>query len=84
MIGDDLLALLRCPETRQALIVAPAEIIARLEAVRQAGTLVNRAGKHLPEPVVEGLLRADGAMFFPISAGIPLLTVDEAVLVTKP
>lgn len=75
-----LLALLRCPETRQGLTVAPGEIIAKLEAVRQTGALRNRAGKVLAEPVTAGLLRADGAVFFPVSAGIPLLVIDDGVM----
>jgi len=84
MISDDLLALLCCPETRQPLAAAPAEVIAQLEARRAAGTLTNRAGKQLLEPLTEGLLRADGAAFFPMTAGIPLLTPDDAVLLPPP
>lgn len=76
-----LLALLRCPETRQTLVLAPAAVLAKLDGARGAGRLVNRAGNAVTEPCREGLLRADGAVFFPISAGIPLLTPDEAVIV---
>ena len=79
-----LLALLCCPETRQPLAVAPAGVLARLEGERAAGRLVNRAGQPVAEPITEGLLRADGAMFFPMSAGIPLLTPDDAVMVPQP
>ena len=76
-----LLALLRCPETRQTLALAPDGVVAMLEAERAAGRLVNRAGKTVTEPVAAGLLRADGAVFYPLSAGIPLLTPDDAVIV---
>lgn len=79
-----LLALLRCPETRQPLILAPAAVLAKLDADRVAGRLVNQAGKSVTEPCREGLLRADGAVFFSISDGIPLLTPDDAVIVPQP
>ncbi len=79
--ATELLALLCCPETRQSLAMAPAELLAQLESLRVAGKLTNRAGVALTEPITEGLLRADGAVFFPVSGGIPLLVPDEAVMV---
>ncbi|MCE9609269.1 MAG: hypothetical protein K8R23_03480 [Chthoniobacter sp.] len=84
MISDELLTLLCCPETRQPLAAAPSELVAKLEAQRAAGKLINRAGQPLSEPITEGLLRADGAAFFPMSDGIPLLTPDDAVLLPPP
>ncbi len=78
-----LLALLRCPETRQPLAIAPAGLIARLESARSSGTLTNRAGQPLTEPITEGLLRTDGKVFFRICAAIPLLVSDEAVVVPQ-
>lgn len=80
----DLLALLRCPETRQTLALAPAAVLAKVDRDRGAGRLVNRAGKAVTEPVAEGLLRADGTVLYPISDGIPLLTPDDAVIVPQP
>lgn len=81
---DALLALLRCPETRQALSFAPAALIHALERARAAGMLADRAGRPLTEPVTEGLLRRDGAVFYPMNAGIPLLTSDAGVMVPPP
>ena len=78
-----LLALLRCPETRQTLALAPSGLVAKLDAERVAGRLLNRAGKTVTEPFSEGLLRADGAVIFPITEGIPLLTPDDAVIVPQ-
>lgn len=79
-----LLALLCCPETRQPLAVAPVDLLARLESLRVAGKLTNRAGGALTEPIMAGLLRVDGAVFFPVCGGIPLLVADEAVMVPTP
>ena len=74
-----LLALLRCPQTMQTLSVASPEQLARLEASRAAGTLRDRTGKPVVEPISEGLIRADGLRLFPIREGIPVLLLEEAV-----
>jgi len=79
-----MLALLCCPETRQPLARATAAVVARLEERRAAGSLRNRGGQVIDAPIEAGLVRADGALFFPIRSGIPLLVLDEAVNVTAP
>jgi uncharacterized protein YbaR (Trm112 family) len=84
VISYDLLPLLCCPETRQPLAIAPVELVARLEALRAAEALKNRGGKAVTEPIGEGLLRADGAVFYPVSGGIPLLVLEEGVMVPQP
>jgi uncharacterized protein YbaR (Trm112 family) len=72
MISDELLPLLRCPQTMQALSVASPEQLAQIEAARVAGKLAC-------QPVDAGLVRADGALLFPIRDGIPILLLDEAL-----
>jgi uncharacterized protein len=79
MISDELLALLRCPQTMQALAVASSEQLAKIETARTAGTLRDRAGNPVSEPVSAGLVRADGTLLFPIRDGIPVLLLDEAL-----
>lgn len=82
-ILSDLMPLLCCPETRQALAVAPGELVEKLEALRDGGKLLNRAGKPVGEPIREGLVRADGMVFYPVSGGIPLLVLEEGVMVPQ-
>ncbi len=79
MIPAELLALLRCPQTMQALSPASAELLERLDDARVAGTLRDRAGRLVEEPVMAGLVRADGVLLFPIRDGIPVLLLDEAL-----
>ena len=84
MIDELLLPLLCCPLSRQPLAPAPADIVARLETARSAGTLRNRAGQLLSEPIEAGLVRADGVLFFPVRSGIPVLVAEEAVPLSPP
>jgi uncharacterized protein YbaR (Trm112 family) len=79
MISDELLALLRCPQTMQALFVASPELLAWVEAARTVGALRDRAGKLLEEPISSGLVREDGALLFPIRDGIPVLLLEDAL-----
>jgi len=79
MIAHDVLALLRCPESRQPLAAAAPELIARLETRRAAGELRDRSGNAWSEKVAEGLVREDGALFFPVRDGIPVLIAGEAL-----
>lgn len=79
VIAAEVLALLCCPQTRQPLGVASPEIVARLEALRVAGNLRDQAGNLCAEPIVGGLVRADGQRFFPIRGGIPVLLDSESV-----
>ena len=79
MITPEFLDLLRCPESKQRLVPAPPELIARLEAQRTAGHLRNRAGQAVAETIEEGLLREDGKRFFRILTGFPVLITAEGV-----
>jgi uncharacterized protein YbaR (Trm112 family) len=67
---------LRCPQTRQPLQPAPAELVERLAAARE--TLRNRDGE-VPAPFEAGLLTADGAWFYPVRGGVPVLLGGEAI-----
>ena len=79
MITPELLALLRCPQSRQTLSLASAEQLAQIEARRAAGNLHNHSGRAVQEPVSAGLVRADGALLYPIRNGIPVLLLDAAL-----
>ena len=79
MFDESLLPLLCCPLSRQPLALAAPEILAQLESERAAGTLRNRSGQAFAERIEAGLVRADGVVFFPVRAGIPLLVAEESV-----
>lgn len=78
-IDPALLAILVCPETKQPLTVASAELLERVNGKVAAGGLATRDGETVTEHVTEGLLREDGRVLYPIRQGIPIMLIDESI-----
>lgn len=79
MIDQDLLEILACPETHQALAVAPPPLLERVNRWIAGGKATNRGGKAVLEVLKEGLVRADQQVLYPVRDGIPVLLVDEGL-----
>ena len=78
-IDPELLEILVCPETKQPLTVASAELLERLNATLADGCAETRGGEAIPEPVTEGLLREDGRVLYPIRQSIPIMLIEESI-----
>lgn len=78
-VSAELLALLRCPETRQPLQSAGAELLAQLEFARNAGELRNRAGAVVAQRIEHALVRQDGKRVYPVLSEIPVLIAGEGI-----
>jgi uncharacterized protein YbaR (Trm112 family) len=84
MIAPDLLKILCCPETHQAVRLAEPALVDKLNAQIAAGGLKNRAGQPVQEKLDAGLIRADGKLLYPIRRDIPVMLVDEGIPLGSP
>lgn len=79
MIDQALLDILACPETKEGVHLAPDHVVEAVNGRISAGTLVNRGGEKVTEPIDGGLVRADGKYLYPIREEIPIMLIDEAI-----
>jgi uncharacterized protein len=80
VIDKQLLDILVCPDDRSPLELADEALLARVNhaiAEKQART---KGGQLVSEPLAAGLVRRDKAVLYPIVDGIPVLLVEEGVL----
>ena len=79
MMDAELLRILCCPETHQALRMADSVLVDKLNQQAASGALKNRTGQPVREKLEGGLVRADGKVLYPIRHNIPVMLVDEAI-----
>ena len=79
MVSDDLVRILACPETKQPVAPAPAELLEKLNARIRQGTLRDKGGEALDQPIEAGLLRRDGQVVYPIIDEIPCMLVERGI-----
>lgn len=80
MVDPELLDMLCCPETKEDVALADASLVEKLNRLVESGQLKNRGGEAVKEKLDAGLLRADGKVLYPIREDIPIMLIDEAIL----
>ena len=78
-VHPELLEILVCPETKQPIALAGADVLARINAEIDAGRLRNRGGETVKARISEGLVREDGRILYPVDDGIPVMLIDESI-----
>lgn len=77
----ELLSILVCPETKDPVRMASAALLESVNKTIAEGKLENRGGEVVSKPLVEGLVRSDGAVLYPVRDGIPVMLIDQAIKV---
>ena len=78
-VSEELLEILVCPETKQPVKPAGAEVLERLASAVSAGSLRNRGGEKLESAPSEGLVREDGKILYPVEDDIPVMLIEESI-----
>jgi uncharacterized protein YbaR (Trm112 family) len=79
VIDKELLEVLACPESHQALREATANELAQWNARIAAGGVKSLGGKPVSEKLEGALVREDQKRCYPIKDGIPVLLIDEGL-----
>jgi uncharacterized protein YbaR (Trm112 family) len=79
MLDPQFLSILRCPENHIPLREADAALLAHVNRAIAGGLVKNRLGQTVSTAFEGGLVREDGAVFYPIEDGIPRLLADEGI-----
>ncbi|HEX8372865.1 MAG TPA: hypothetical protein VF585_08805 [Chthoniobacterales bacterium] len=75
-----LIQILRCPETMQPVREASSAELAECNRRLALGEIVSRAGNLRQAPVGAGLIREDGLLLYPVESGMPVMLVEEALV----
>jgi uncharacterized protein YbaR (Trm112 family) len=78
-IPNWLLAVLRCPITRDPLRIAPIEVVELLQDQARQGVLSNKLGRTISEVSTQGLVNASNTWFYEIKESICQLMPDDAI-----
>jgi uncharacterized protein YbaR (Trm112 family) len=78
-LDKDLLAILCCPDTKQAVVLADEGLIQKLNGAIERGVLKNKAEKPVTERLDGGLVRSDQQILYPVRENIPVMLIDEGI-----
>jgi uncharacterized protein YbaR (Trm112 family) len=78
-VSPELLEILVCPETRQSVSSAGTDTISAVNDKIKAGSLRNRGGEAVPNPIEEGLVREDGKILYVVDDSIPVMLIEESI-----
>ena len=83
IISQDLLAILCCPETKQDIRLLEPQLVEQLNRRIEKGELKTKGGQPVSEKIDGGLLRNDEAVVYPIRDQIPIMLIEEGILIEK-
>lgn len=78
-VDNELLELIVCPDSREKLRIADAEVIDKVNAAIRVGKARSRSGQVVEAPLDAGLIRADGRVLYPVYNDIPNLLPGDGI-----
>lgn len=82
-IAADLVAILCCPETKQEVSLLEPIAVEQLNQRITKGEMKTRDGRTVMEKIDGGLLRKDKTVVYPIRDQIPIMLIEEGVVLEE-
>ena len=79
MLNPELLEILVCPEDKTPVHEISEDLLEKVNESIAAGSLKNRAGEVVAEPIEGGLIREDNKYLYAVRDDIPVMLIDEAI-----
>jgi uncharacterized protein YbaR (Trm112 family) len=83
VIDRQLLDILVCPEDHSPLAPADDVLLERVNQAIAQRRVTTKGGQVVTQPLAGGLVRQDKAVLYPIVDGIPVLLVEDAILLDQ-
>ena len=78
-IDKEFLELLACPDTKQPVAEASADLVQKLNKAIAEHKLKNVQGSVVEEKLDGGLIREDKTILYPVREDIPIMLVEEGI-----
>ena len=78
-VDKKLLEILCCPETKKPVLELDAARLEQLNNAVAAGSLTNKGGEQVTEPVPEALITEDGRTIYEVRDGIPIMLIEKGI-----
>ena len=83
VLDHQLLSILCCPETKQDIRLLEPSSVKKLNQRIEKGELKTKGGQSVSEKIDGGLLRNDGTVVYPIRDQIPIMLIEEGILIEE-
>ena len=78
-MNSELLNILACPRSQRKLLMAPKEVIEKVNKMIVEEKCFNLGGRLVKEPIQKGLYEPIQKLLYVITDNIPVLLVEEAI-----
>lgn len=82
-ISDELLSILVCPETKEAVSLISEQDLQKVNELISQGLIIKKSGSKAEEKINAGLIRADRKILYPIVEGIPVMLAEEGLVLNN-